>query len=137
MSKCMSCGGFVTDTYARVFGDNDDTVYDCRSCRADSPASESDANDAGGDGKVLLRSVRGDDEAYSTGRGDASTAADPSADNGEAGTGTDEPATALADGGLAAGAADDDPVAVDPEADDGADDGGRFGVRQFFSSLRL
>lgn len=128
----MSCGGFVTDDYARVFGDNDDNVYDCRSCRANKRPGESDASDEGDDGKVLLRSVRGDDEAYSTGRGDASTAVDPSADDGEADTGTDEPAPALADGGLVAGAADDDPVAVDPEADDR----GRFGVEQLLSFLR-
>lgn len=68
MSECMSCGGFVSDDYARVFGDNQNNVFDCRSCRTDRRRSDKKKEDDDGE-QVLLRSVRGADEAYSAGRG--------------------------------------------------------------------
>jgi hypothetical protein len=32
MDTCANCGAPVTKRFARVYGDNDDTVYGCRSC---------------------------------------------------------------------------------------------------------
>lgn len=32
MTSCENCGGFVTDRFARVFGDKDGTVHACRKC---------------------------------------------------------------------------------------------------------
>lgn len=32
MAKCKRCGSYVSDTYARVFGNNEDDVYACPSC---------------------------------------------------------------------------------------------------------
>lgn len=31
-SECLGCGAFVTDRFARVFGDNDNRVYGCPEC---------------------------------------------------------------------------------------------------------
>ena len=135
MSKCMSCGGFVTDNYARVFGDNEDNVFDCRNCRTDRRLS-SDESDEGDDDKVLLRTVRGEDEAYTRSRGGTSTA-----DEG-ASTESETSAPATADGGVAvtADAADAqsaEPTDTQDTADETADSGsGRFGVRRFLSSFR-
>ncbi|WP_255194915.1 DUF7563 family protein [Halorarius litoreus] len=99
MSECMSCGGFVSDDYARVFGDNEDNVFDCRNCRTDRRRSAKEEEDDGE--QVLLRSVRGTDEAYSTGRGsptattDDDTAAESAMDDdATADDGSVEPATA-------------------------------------------
>ena len=32
MQTCANCDQYVTPTFARVFGDNDDVVYACPSC---------------------------------------------------------------------------------------------------------
>lgn len=32
MPQCNQCGAFVTARFARVFGDNQDTLHGCRSC---------------------------------------------------------------------------------------------------------
>lgn len=32
MTKCNNCESFVTPTFARVFGDNDGSVYGCPEC---------------------------------------------------------------------------------------------------------
>ncbi|WP_435366042.1 DUF7563 family protein [Haloarchaeobius sp. DYHT-AS-18] len=32
MPECNGCGGFVTSRFARVFGDNGNDIYGCRSC---------------------------------------------------------------------------------------------------------
>ncbi|MFC7044334.1 hypothetical protein ACFQH6_20550 [Halobacteriaceae archaeon GCM10025711] len=32
MPQCENCGAFVTDAFARVFGDQDDVVHRCQSC---------------------------------------------------------------------------------------------------------
>ena len=32
MPACNTCGGFVTADFARVFGNNADTVYGCAAC---------------------------------------------------------------------------------------------------------
>lgn len=151
MSKCMSCGGFVTDNYARVFGDNDDNVFDCRNCRTDRRLGDADEEEDD-DGKVLLRTVRGDDEDYSTGRGSATTP------DGESGPGESVSTPAVADGGVPAAAADegadaeidaasqadaetatapgDDDERTDESVAKGGDDRGRFSVGRFLSGLR-
>lgn len=55
MAECNGCGGFVTDDYVRVFGDNDGNVSECRNCRARSD----DAEEESGEREVLLREVTG------------------------------------------------------------------------------
>lgn len=32
MPRCDNCGGFVTQNFVRVFGDNQDNVQGCMSC---------------------------------------------------------------------------------------------------------
>ena len=32
MTECAHCGSFVTQTFVRVFGDNEDTVHRCPNC---------------------------------------------------------------------------------------------------------
>ncbi|WP_192498391.1 DUF7563 family protein [Halorussus halophilus] len=32
MTNCESCGAFVTEQFARTFGDNTDTVHACPDC---------------------------------------------------------------------------------------------------------
>lgn len=32
MPTCTNCGAHVTDSFARVFGDNEDTVTKCMAC---------------------------------------------------------------------------------------------------------
>lgn len=32
MPTCRNCGSHVTDQFARVFGDNEDTVHSCMGC---------------------------------------------------------------------------------------------------------
>jgi hypothetical protein len=32
MQQCNNCGEYVTERFARVFGDNDDEVFACTSC---------------------------------------------------------------------------------------------------------
>jgi hypothetical protein len=157
MSKCMSCGGFVTDNYARVFGDNDDNVFDCRNCRTDRRLS-TDEDDEGDGEKVLLRTVRGEDEPYTRTRGGTSGDEEPTETTETTettGTATTaEPTSTAADGGVTTAAAEastDGSAAADPadepaeestttpEPDEPSDDGdgrGRFGVRRFLSSFR-
>lgn len=31
-TSCRNCGSYVTESFARVFGDNDDHVYACLEC---------------------------------------------------------------------------------------------------------
>jgi hypothetical protein len=56
MAECTYCGGFVTDDYARVFGDNENRVDDCRNCPTRRPTQEEEADDDDGR-EVLLREV--------------------------------------------------------------------------------
>jgi len=35
MTSCSNCGAFVTDRFARVFGDNDEKVHACSDCEGD------------------------------------------------------------------------------------------------------
>lgn len=58
MSECTNCGGFVTDAYARVFGDNDDRVHECRHCPSDATGSTDEGTD---ERQVFLSEVRGGD----------------------------------------------------------------------------
>lgn len=58
MAECKGCNRFVTDDYARVFGDNDDTIETCRNCRS-TRNPDAGTDDAGtDDDRVLLRDVR-------------------------------------------------------------------------------
>lgn len=57
MATCYGCGGFVTDDYARVFGDNDDKVDDCRNCSK--RRIESDDEDETEKRTVLLSDIEG------------------------------------------------------------------------------
>lgn len=129
MSRCKRCDGFVTDNYARVFGDNDDNVFECRNCRGDRRRGTSDEDDADGE-RVLLRTVRGGEDAQANDR--AATATDDAGGRAES-----EPTPAVADGGVAA-AADDGTRAASREsqAADRDDDDGRFGIKRFLSRLR-
>lgn len=83
MAECARCGGFVTDDYLRVCGDNDGRVESCPSCPRQSATEDADT---GSDG-VPLR------EIGATGSEESATARDGSA-TGTAtspGDGDDEP----------------------------------------------
>lgn len=68
MPKCNSCGSFISDNYARVFGDNDGIVTDCRHCPTTRGRNTDEDSDEGDDQVVLLREVRGADADLSSGR---------------------------------------------------------------------
>lgn len=132
MSECKSCGGFVTDNYARVFGDNNDDVYDCRNCRTGRGRDGSAEDNGEDDGRtVLLRSVRGEDQEYVASRGAESSGASEDASSDDA----------IADGGRTADAADEDSTdggAEGGETDrDGTADAGqeRSGLGRFLPSF--
>lgn len=130
MSRCKRCDGFVTDNYARVFGDNDDNVFECRNCRNGRRSSTSDEDEAD-DEQVLLRTVRGDDGPHVT-DGDAATTDEAP------GRAESEPTPAVADGGVTA-ATEDGTLAASREqqaADQDDEERGRFGVKRFLSRLR-
>ena len=40
MPDCDECGAFVTKSFARVFGDNQDEVYACIDCRSNRALNE-------------------------------------------------------------------------------------------------
>lgn len=68
MTECNSCGSFVSGDYARVFGDNDGVVHDCRHCPT-SRGGDADEDSGGNDDRVVLLSeVRGSDADMSSGR---------------------------------------------------------------------
>jgi hypothetical protein len=47
MPACISCGGYVSPDFARVFGDNDRTVRSCLACRGVEPEpADSDESNA-------------------------------------------------------------------------------------------
>lgn len=74
MYQCKSCGGFLTEDYARVFGDNENDVYDCRHCPPDEQGRTAEES---GDGEpVLLSEIRGTDAGGSTGDGGSAAGAD-------------------------------------------------------------
>jgi hypothetical protein len=54
MAECNHCESFVTDDYARVFGDNENRVDDCRNC----PTLRSSTEEPDDGREVLLRDVR-------------------------------------------------------------------------------
>ena len=54
MAECNHCGSFVTDAYARVFGDNENRVDDCRNC----PTVRGSRDEPDGGRTVLLRDLR-------------------------------------------------------------------------------
>lgn len=58
MAECKGCNRFVTDDYARVFGDNDDTIETCRNCRSTRTQDAGTDDDGPDDDRVLLRDVR-------------------------------------------------------------------------------
>lgn len=58
MAECKGCNRFVTDDYARVFGDNDDTIETCRNCRSTRNPDAGTDDDGPDDDRVLLRDVR-------------------------------------------------------------------------------
>lgn len=60
MSQCKSCNAFVTDAYARVFGDNDDVIDTCRNCRS---SRGSIAKDSGAVGTVGVSGPNGSDDS--------------------------------------------------------------------------
>ncbi len=33
MANCQNCGAFVTEQFAKTFGDNEETVHACRDCK--------------------------------------------------------------------------------------------------------
>lgn len=43
MQTCLNCGQYVTPTFARVFGDNEDTVHACPNCASMRTIMESGA----------------------------------------------------------------------------------------------
>lgn len=92
MAECQNCGGFVTDDYARVFGDNQNDVHDCRQCPTEREIR--DAEDEEGD-QVLLRDVMTDREEGTTARADAAGEGDAGRRSAEApgsgGGSTDRP----------------------------------------------
>lgn len=101
MAECNSCGGFVTDDYVRVFGDNEGNVSECRNCRARSDDAEEESDER----EVLLREVTGTSLGDATRSGSGNETERPSAggaasDDGESGRTT--PDTAAAGSGSAA-----------------------------------
>lgn len=140
MSECETCGGFVTDNYARVFGDNENRVHECRHCPPDATRSTDEETD---ERQVLLRDVRGggagDGSAESPGRGPTDgTAAD--GDSTDATTADRAAGTGPDDAGDPGDAAETDtrgPVNVTDLRGSAADDGGRgSGLSAFLSALR-
>lgn len=87
MAECTYCGGFVTDDYARVFGDNENRVDDCRNCPTRRPTQEEETDDGR---EVLLREVdetAAREQSGSSGRAQSPTtdrAQSPTADRAEA-----------------------------------------------------
>lgn len=75
MAECTYCGGFVTDDYARVFGDNENRVDDCRNCPTRRPTPEEDEADDGRE--VLLRDVEGTAGREQTESSESSGRAEP------------------------------------------------------------
>jgi hypothetical protein len=122
MAECDHCGSFVTDDYARVFGDNENRVDDCRNC----PTVRSTSEEPGDGREVLLRDVREStdrerDERAVVEERDAET--DTGNDRGERGVATDGSAGEPADG---------------TTGDDTEDDAGRIpsGLSAMVSALR-
>lgn len=70
MAECARCGGFVTDDYLRVCGDNEGRVESCPSCPRQSATKDADTGSEG----VPLREIE------ATG-------------SGESGTGSETPGT--------------------------------------------
>lgn len=69
MAECSGCNQFVTDDYARVFGDNNDVVETCRNCRSERSTDRGKSEAEAGGERVLLRDVRdtsSDDEGGSS-----------------------------------------------------------------------
>lgn len=51
-TTCRNCGAFVTQAFARVFGDNDDRVTGCPECTSFTALTEGAGADARRDGTV-------------------------------------------------------------------------------------
>jgi hypothetical protein len=111
MAECMTCGDFVSDDYARVFGNNDNEIDSCRGCRAD---RGTDQEEAEAEQPVLLRDVRGTDSNQVGRRAGVTSAA---ADGDEASP---------------------DATAEDTDADEAedVDTSGRFGIDSIRSTIR-
>lgn len=140
MSECENCGGFVTDNYARVFGDNENRVHECRHCPPDATRSTDEQTD---DRQVLLRDVRGGD----TGDGSAGSRG-PTADGTSADGGSTDAATGAAGAGPGDAGDPDDDAETDSRGPAGEvhvtdlhgsapdDGGGGSGLSAFLSALR-
>lgn len=52
MPECRNCGSHVTVQFARVFGDNADTVHNCMECVPNAELDDGAASSADGTGEV-------------------------------------------------------------------------------------
>lgn len=132
MATCNNCGGFVTDDYARVFGDNENEVGDCRNCPPEPRGDEStDERDADRRDPVLLREIiteRGDTSASAGGvhrHESESSVGEPRGEvgGGEVGRGEVAVSAGGAEGGVRDGAAPDSAGGVAAEAANAETDG--------------
>lgn len=130
MSQCETCGGFVTDNYARVFGDNDDRVHECRHCPPDATRSTDETTDGETDERqVLLRDLRGGDAGDRSAERQGTQPTD-GVSAGDGATGPDD--TAETDTRGPAGE-----VPVTATHGSATEDGGRrSGLSAFLSALR-
>jgi len=131
MAECTSCGGFVTDDYVRVFGDNEGNISECRSCRAhSSPSEEDDAEDAG-ERVVLLRDVAGDDSTGQDGNGTGSES-----ESEGAAVASDTETTPESGGTSVSSNSATAPDAPEQGAEGAESGGARERIAGFFSSIR-
>jgi hypothetical protein len=127
MAECTSCGGFVTDDYVRVFGDNEGNISECRSCRARSSPSEEDDTEDADERVVLLRDVAGDDSTGEDGNESENERAAVASDTGAT---PESGGTSVSSSGEAASDAPE-------QGASGAESGGaRERIAGFFSSIR-
>ena len=54
MPECQSCGGFVTERFARVFGNNQDEVHGCLDCMSNTDVKNGGAHDVDADTSSLI-----------------------------------------------------------------------------------
>lgn len=52
--ECQGCGSMVSDDYARVFGDNSNTVHGCPECSRVNGTSERETADASDRGRNYM-----------------------------------------------------------------------------------
>lgn len=56
MPQCLTCGDHVTVQFARVFGDNEDTVHSCMGCAPNAELGSRPEGDVGGRDAAWLES---------------------------------------------------------------------------------